>query len=113
MLEVEPYIVELIDQLGKMRSPITCREGLQLANSLVNGKSIMENIQIWRRKHCISFRDEQQLTKELGKGYWRGFMKRNGLNVKAKKVLSLTANVRTGVPIRTSKQCMPTFTKRW
>ena len=45
----------------------------------------MENIQIWRRKHCISFRDEQQLTKELGKGYWRGFMKRNGLNVKAKK----------------------------
>ena len=45
----------------------------------------MENIQIWRRKHSISFRDEQQLTKELGKGYWRGFMKRNGLNVKAKK----------------------------
>ena len=27
MLEVEPYIVELIDQLGKMRPPITCREG--------------------------------------------------------------------------------------
>ena len=28
MLEVEPYLVELIgDHLGKMRPPITCREG--------------------------------------------------------------------------------------
>ena len=60
MLEVEPYIVELIGQLGKMRLAITCREGLQIANSLVNGKLTMENIQIWRRKHCISFRDDHQ-----------------------------------------------------
>jgi hypothetical protein len=50
MHEVEPYIVELIDQLGKMHLPITCQEGLQLANSLVNGNLIMENIQSWRRK---------------------------------------------------------------
>ena len=27
VLEVEPYIVELIDQLGKMRPPITCQKG--------------------------------------------------------------------------------------
>ena len=60
MLEVEPYIVELIDQLGKMRLAITCQEGLQLANSLVNGKLIMKNIQIWCCKHCISFRDYHQ-----------------------------------------------------
>ena len=72
MHEVEPYIVELIDQLGKMHLPITCQEGLQLANSLVNGNLIMENIQSWRRKHHISFRDEQQLTdKDLGKCYWQ------------------------------------------
>ena len=32
MLEVEPYIVELIDQLSKIRSPITCCKGLQIAN---------------------------------------------------------------------------------
>jgi hypothetical protein len=44
---------------------ITCREGLQPAKSrLLNGKLIMENIQILRFKHCISFRYEQQLARE-------------------------------------------------
>ena len=42
MLEVEPYIVELIDQLSKIRSPITCCKGLQLANSLISGKSVLK-----------------------------------------------------------------------
>ena len=85
MLEVEPYIIVLIEQLSKMRVPITCRQGLELANSLVSGKSIMENIVLWRQKHCISFREDPTLSKPLGSGYWRGFMSRNWLHVKAKK----------------------------
>ena len=85
MLEVEPYIIVLIDQLSKMRVLITCQQGLELANSLVSGKSIMENIVLWRQKHCISFREDPTLSKPLGSGYWRGFMSRNWLHVKAKK----------------------------
>jgi hypothetical protein len=49
MLEVEPYIVELIDQLGKMRPPITCREGLQLANSLLGEKVLRDYAQTKKR----------------------------------------------------------------
>ena len=40
MLEVELYIVELIDQLSKMRSPITCREShhmLRVAHHMPRG----------------------------------------------------------------------------
>ena len=85
MLEVEPYIIVLIEQLSKMRVPITCWQGLEYAHSLVSGKSIMENIVLWRQKHCISFREDPTLSKPLGSGYWRGFMSRNWLHVKAKK----------------------------
>ena len=49
MLEVELYIVELIDQLSKMRSPITCREGLQLANSLLGKKVLRDYAQTKKR----------------------------------------------------------------
>ena len=49
MLEVEPYIVELIDHLGKMRSPITCRDGLQLANSLLGKKVLRDYAQTKKR----------------------------------------------------------------
>jgi len=59
MLEVEPYIIVLIDHLSKMRVPIKCRQGLELANSLVSGKSIMENIVLWRRRRNIAFHSER------------------------------------------------------
>ena len=55
MIEVESYIVELIGQLAKMRQSITCYQGLELANSLVEGKSIMKKENDWRLKHCITF----------------------------------------------------------
>ena len=39
MDEIEPYLVELIGQLEKMRVPISCRQGLALANSIISGTS--------------------------------------------------------------------------
>jgi hypothetical protein len=59
MLEVEPYIIVLIEQLSKMRVPITCRQGLELTSSLVSDKSIMENIVLWRRGRNIAFHSER------------------------------------------------------
>ena len=71
-----------------MRQPITCCLGLELANSLVEGKSIMTIVNDRRRKHYSAFK---QINKEgagsivMGPGYWRGFMQRNGHLVKAKR----------------------------
>ena len=88
MIEVEPYIVKMIGQLAKMRQSITCCQGLELANSLVEAKSIMTKVNDWRLKHFSTFK---QIHKEgagsifLGPGYWRGFMQRNGHIVKANR----------------------------
>ena len=45
--------VEMIEQLAKMRQPITCCQGLELAKHfLVEGKSILTKVIGWRLKHC-------------------------------------------------------------
>jgi hypothetical protein len=40
MAEVEPYLVQLIIQLSNMRTPISCAQGLKLANSLISGTEV-------------------------------------------------------------------------
>ena len=110
MIEVEPYIVKMIGQLAKMRQSITCRQGLELANSLVEAKSIMTKVNDWRLKHFSTFK---QIHKEgagsivMGPGYWRGFMQRNGHLVKAKprEESNLTSNNLSGALFRTSSRC--------
>ena len=83
MNEIEPYLVGLIQQLAKMRVPISVSEGLMLANSLIAGTETMAKVNNWRETNCIPF----QINKkpELGKSYWKGFMKRNAQLVTAKK----------------------------
>jgi hypothetical protein len=83
MNDIKPYLVELIGQLEKMRVPISCRQGLALANSIISGTSHESRAIAWKEKHCNSF---QNGSKEplLGKGYWSGFMKQNSHLVEAK-----------------------------
>jgi hypothetical protein len=40
MEDVEPYLVELIKKLAEMRTPVTTAQGLELANSLIKGKTV-------------------------------------------------------------------------
>ena len=39
MEDVEPYLVELIKKLASMQTLVTTAQGLELANSLIEGKS--------------------------------------------------------------------------
>jgi len=86
MLEVEPYLVELIIKLADMRTPITTSQGLQLANSLIKGTSVEEKVNEWKKKYCKSF----QLgagKPELDREYWQQFMKRNEHLIRSKKAV--------------------------
>ena len=67
------YIPQPSCNKSKFRSPITCCKGLQLANSLISGKSVLESVDQWKKRYCISFRDQDGAkdTKVLGMGYWR------------------------------------------
>ncbi len=85
MIDIEPYLVELIGELEKMRVPISCRQGLALANSIISGTSHESTVIAWKQKHCNSIsRSDSREEPLLGKGYWLGFMKQNGHLVKAK-----------------------------
>jgi len=81
LLQIEPYIVSLIIQLANMRVPITASQGLQLCNSIIKGTKFGNQVVEYKKKMCRS------VSSELGLGYWRGFMKRNGHLIAAKKAV--------------------------
>jgi hypothetical protein len=85
MAEIEPYIVELAIKLAEMRVPITSKQGLQLANSLIKGSAFQESVLLWKQNNCSAFRERG--TQELGPGYWNGFLKRNKHLIRAKKAV--------------------------
>jgi hypothetical protein len=75
MLELEPYLVELIKKLADMRTPVTTAQGLELANSLIEGKSTQKQLIDWKSKNCHAYK--MKGTVKLGKSYWRNFLRRN------------------------------------
>jgi hypothetical protein len=83
MEAVEPYLVELIKKLADMRTPITTSQGLQLANSLIEGKEIQKKLEKWKSKYCQAYKKNGKL--QLGQMYWKNFMKRNKHLIRAKK----------------------------
>jgi hypothetical protein len=83
MMEIEPYLVELIIKLASMRMPITSSQGLELANSLIAGTSNEDKVITWKKNNCAAFRVKG--TKKLGKGYWQAFLRRNKHLIRGKK----------------------------
>jgi hypothetical protein len=103
MLTIEPYIVELILQLARMRLPINVTTGLQLAKSIIAGTSFEIKVNQWKQKHNVHARQqsvvsvvdgdggEEDKRQCLGWGYWCGFMKQNGHLIKSKKAVKCEA----------------------
>jgi hypothetical protein len=85
MLEVEPYLVELIMKLAEMHTPITTSQGQELANSLIEGKSTEKKLLEWKNKNCHPFRLNG--NNKLGKTYWKNFLNRNRHLITAKKTV--------------------------
>jgi len=85
MLELEPYLVELIKKLADMRTPVTTAQGLELANSLIEGKSTQKQLIDWKSKNCHAYK--MKGTVKLGKSYWRNFLRRNSHLIRQKKAV--------------------------
>ncbi len=62
-----------------MRVPLTTDQGLQLYNSIIEGKKY--------EKHLVDFKENNlwSATTEIGRGYWRGFLNRNKHIISSKK----------------------------
>jgi hypothetical protein len=67
MVDIEPYLVEMIGMLEKMCAPISSRQGLSLGNSIISGTSFQKNVMAWEKKHCFG-----EKTISLGKDTGRG-----------------------------------------
>jgi hypothetical protein len=71
MIEIEPYLVDMIGQLANMRAPINCKQGLALANSLIKDTSHEEKVNAWKQKHNYSYQKQNGNAATLGQGYWK------------------------------------------
>ncbi len=66
-------------QMGTIRQPLSVTEGVKLMNSLIDGTNF--------QKEVVEFQMARQLGREvfeygeIGKGWWRGFLKRNGHHI--------------------------------
>jgi hypothetical protein len=67
MLEVEPYLVNLIIKLAEMRQPMTTSQGLPLVNSLINGTSIKKKVIEWKKKTAMHLKLGRGKSKEGSK----------------------------------------------
>jgi hypothetical protein len=56
MAHIEPYVVEVIKQLSRMRVPINATTGLHLINSMIEGTTIAKELQEWKLKHVAHIR---------------------------------------------------------
>jgi hypothetical protein len=94
MLRVEAHLIDIFVQYSRMRQPITPEVGIALANSLVKGTEVEEQIKEWRKK-CLpkavkaSVEDIEEENEEnlsdgnlVGRSWWK-FLKCNpGLTTK-------------------------------
>ena len=85
MLDVEEVIVAIASQKAQMNQPITPKEGLELANSLIAGTPVEKEIRKFHRYKKMFEVDDVESPSLLKRGYWRGFMRRNNHRIYAQK----------------------------
>ena len=74
LLPLEPVFVSAIVQMARIRQSLTPSQGLALVNGMIEGTREQANLISFKEKYCIS--TEEDMGK-VGRGYWRGFRKRN------------------------------------
>jgi len=82
-LGIEDTLVEICLAMSQARQPLTCSEGLALANSLIKDRDIEQAVIAFKRsRHLINDDLEQQV---LGRRYWKSFLKRNAHRLHTQK----------------------------
>jgi len=89
MSYLEPALLQIVIQRGKMNQPLTVTEGLQLANSMIKVGSVTEKSIISYLKARNQYSTDGYATKIpgnlLGIGYWKGFRRRYAHELVSKK----------------------------
>jgi len=86
MAAIEPVILQVVLWKQEANQPITPTEGLQLSNSLIEGKPIQEEI----KKNQLMLKREP--TGILSKTYWKLFMRRHKHAIESKRGGRIASN---------------------
>jgi hypothetical protein len=86
MIEVEAHLLKVMLLRGTMRLPVSCAEGLELANSLIEGTVSQFQLVEWKYQHpSKNFREDKATT--LGQKYWRNLCRRHSREIESKKAV--------------------------
>jgi hypothetical protein len=86
MHKVEAHLLKVILLRGTMQQPVSCREGLELANSLIEGTPTQNNLVEWKKARLGKNYREETATK-MGQKYWLNFCKRHVREIESTKAV--------------------------
>jgi hypothetical protein len=73
---IEAHLLAAILRCTTIRQPVSCAEGLALANSLIEGTPTQNALIQWKATHLKHGSDDNSLG-SLGWRYWQNFCRRN------------------------------------
>ena len=79
---MEDTLVDICIQLGKIRQPLDCGEAVKLANDLIKGTEIREQLIEFQTSRKLGGEDFTYRT--LSNGWWDGFLRRHGHKIVTK-----------------------------
>jgi hypothetical protein len=84
MVGIEAHLLGIILRCVALRQPVSCAEGLELANSLIEGTARQRCLIEWKKKH-LKMGEIDVKFGFLGARYWQNFCRRNHDIIAAKK----------------------------
>jgi hypothetical protein len=84
LLSAEETLVQICIAMGNCRQPLTASEGLQLMNSLIKDRELQEKLVTFKRQRRME-NHLGEVVGEVGKKYWKLFMKRNAHRLVTKR----------------------------
>jgi hypothetical protein len=86
MAGIEAHLLKYLLFCGAMIHSVSCAEGLQLANSLIEGTVSQTHLIRWKQNNIgVNFKRKNPAT--LGKKYWENFCRRNAIEIERKKAV--------------------------
>jgi hypothetical protein len=86
MIDIEAHLLGIILCRAALGQPISCAEGLELANSLIEGTQAQVDLMEWEKKH-LKMGETDALFGSLGEKYWQNFCQRNEDVITARKAV--------------------------
>jgi hypothetical protein len=86
MAGIEGHLLAAILRRAALRQPVSCAEGLELANSLIEGTTTQLDLMAWKKANLKNGPDDDSFG-SLGVRYWKNFCRRNADLISAKKAV--------------------------